>query len=523
MIVAIAAVLGTAAGAWSARWMTNLYSDFYRFPTRLYQLSAASVAFTLGGQPRGRGHRCARLGPPRHAHAARPGDAAADAAVVPARRFAERLHVDRFLGTSAMMVVRELERRPLRFLLSSTGIALGVAIFLLGRFSWDSFEYLMNETFVRGHREDITVTLRRSGPDRAVCTSSRRCPACSTPRASAWYRCGFRFGSRWRDTSIIGLQQDSALRTLLDGDERPVAVPEHGALISTELSERIGAGLGDTVEVEVLEQDWPIKTLTVEGLIDEPFGMLVYARADWLSSWLGEQPRVSAVLASIDPDRASELRARLKELPEVLGVASTQHSIDLYREQTGGSMVFFTLVLTISAAAIAMGVVYNNARIALSLRSRDLSTLRVLGFTRREISTVLLGELGAQVVVGIPLGLLLGTWGAHGLAAAMGTEVMRLHVHIASTTYATAAMIAFVAGIASALLVRRNLDRLDLIGVLIRAAGNKEDGPQQARPPLGSCRRRTHRGRVDAFELRRDGPRILAVGREVTDAIALIS
>jgi putative ABC transport system permease protein len=129
-------------------------------------------------------------------------------------------------------------------------------------------------------------------------------------------------------------------------------------------------------------------------------------------------------------------------------------------------MVFFTVVLTVSAAAIAIGVVYNNARISLSLRSRDLATLRVLGFTRREISTVLLGELAAQVALGVPLGLVLGRWGSHRLAAVMGNEMMRLHVHIASATYAAAATIALLSGIASAFLVRKQLDRLDLLGVL---------------------------------------------------------
>jgi putative ABC transport system permease protein len=140
--------------------------------------------------------------------------------------------------------------------------------------------------------------------------------------------------------------------------------------------------------------------------------------------------------------------------------------IRAYRDQTGSSMLVMTLILTLSAAAIATGVVYNNARIALSMRSRDLASLRVLGFTRREISSILLGELGAQVILGIPLGLVLGTWFSAMFAASIDPEAIRFPLHIAPGTYATAAVIALVSGLVSALLVRRKLDQLDLVGVL---------------------------------------------------------
>ena len=143
-----------------------------------------------------------------------------------------------------------------------------------------------------------------------------------------------------------------------------------------------------------------------------------------------------------------------------------KHTIPIMREQTGSSMLVMTLILTLSAAAIAIGVVYNNARIALSMRSRDLASLRVLGFTRLEISSILLGELAAQVLLGIPLGLLFGTGLARLLAASMDPEAIRFQVHIAAHTYVEGAVIALISGLVSALLVRRKLDRLDLVGVL---------------------------------------------------------
>ena len=175
---------------------------------------------------------------------------------------------------------------------------------------------------------------------------------------------------------------------------------------------------------------------------------------------------MSVVLLRVDLDRIDLVRARLKEMPVVLGVTSTQRVIRAYREQTGRSMFVMTMILMVSAAAISTGVVYNNARIALSMRSRDLATLRVLGFSRREISSILLGELGAQVLLGIPLGFVLGTWWASRFAANIDPESFRFPFYLAPGTYATAAVIALVSGLVSALLVRHKLDHLDLVGVL---------------------------------------------------------
>lgn len=464
LIVAIAGVVGVTSGVWSARGMTDLYADFYHFPTRLYAVSpavvTAAIAIGLFAAVAG------ALGAVRRVTRMQPAEAMRPPAPLGYRRsIAERLHLARFLGPAAMMVVREIERRPLRFALSTFGIAMGVGIFLFGRFSWDSFDRLMSDRFLREHREDITVMLRRAQPMGAVYDLASM-PGIEVAEGERIVAVRMHLGARWRDVTIHGMPPDGALHTLLDRGTTPVQLPAQGAIISTELATRLQARVGDDVEVEILEGAWVTRTLPIVGFVDEPFGMQAYARADWLADWLREEPRVNAVLLAVDPSALASVRARLKDLPEVLGVTSTQHMIDLYRRQTGESMLFFTIVLTISAAAIAIGVVYNNARIALSLRSRDLATLRVLGFTRHEVAMILLGEIGAQVLIGVPLGLVVGAWGCEQFAAAMGTEWMRLPMFIAASTYAKAAAIAVISGVASAFLVRRKLDQLDLIGVL---------------------------------------------------------
>jgi putative ABC transport system permease protein len=377
----------------------------------------------------------------------------------------ERLGLRRVIGPSAMMVVRELERRPIRFALSALGIAMGIAIFVMGRFSWDSFDHLMTEVFPREHQEDLIVTVARPLPERALRELEHvRGVALAEGQRAVPVR--FRAGPRWRDSMIVGLPGTPQLRHLLDHGTRPVALPAEGLVMTDQLARLLDVDLGDVIDVDLLEGDYATRSVPLAAVIDEAFGLQAYARADWLARVLREQPRVTSLLLRVDADRGAEVRARLKQMPEVLGVTSTERVIQRYREQTGGSMFVMTLILTLSAAAIATGVVYNNARIALSMRSRDLASLRVLGFTRAEISSVLLGELAAQVAVGIPLGFVIGRWCASLLARSIDPEAIRFPLHIASSTYAAAGLIGLTAALISALLVRRQLDHLDLVAVL---------------------------------------------------------
>lgn len=464
LIVAVGGAAGVALGVWSGQWMTALYTSFFKFPSDVYAVSPGLVAVTVGIAfaaaalgALGAVARVARMPP---AQAMRP-----PTPLTYRRSVLERIGADRWLGPSAMMIVREITRRPLRFLLSTAGIAMGVGIFIMGRFSWDSFEYLFDAVYLRSNREDMSVTFIGPRPERAV-RELGHLPGVHLAEGVRAVPVRFRVGHLWRDSVLVGYPPDSALHQVLDGGERVVELPAEGVIMTDKLAEILGVGVGDEVDAEIMEGQWATRRVPIAGLLDEPFGLQAYARIDWVHGLLREQPRVTSALLRIDERRGDDIRRRLRQMPSVLGSTTTDRVVANFEAQTGESVGVMTLILTLSAAAIAIGVVYNNARIALSLRSRDLASLRVLGFTRQEISAVLLGELAVQVVLGIPLGLVLGTWWAQAYAASIDPEAMRFPLHIASETYGAAALIALISGIVSALLVRRKLDELDLIAVL---------------------------------------------------------
>jgi putative ABC transport system permease protein len=218
--------------------------------------------------------------------------------------------------------------------------------------------------------------------------------------------------------------------------------------------------------VRVLEGEWRSYRVPVSGLVDELVGLQGYMRLASLNRLVGEEPTISTALLKVDRGSERNVIHRLSDMPGVLSVTSRKATIAQLRQQSGKSMRVITLVLTLFAATITVGVVYNNARVALSLRSRDFASLRVLGFTRGEISRTLLGELAAEVVLAVPVGLLLGTWLTSWVLSTAHPERLRFPLLLSPRTYAVAVLVVLVSSAVSSLLVRRQLDRLDLIGVL---------------------------------------------------------
>lgn len=464
IIVVIGALVGVAVGAWLGEGLTSLYGKYFRFPNEVYVLDfaigatavlvslLAAVVGALGAVV-----RVARMPP---AEAMRPPSPASYKVGL-----LERMGVGKVLGTSAMMVVRELHRRPLRLFLSSLGIAAAIAILVVGRFSMDSINYLMDTIIHEEQPGDMMVAFIEPIPASAV-REIVHLPGVLDSEGNRAVPVRLRSGRLYRDTVIIGMAVNPRLRRVIDRDVREVALPEHGLAISRKLGEVLGLGVGDVIQVEIREGERPKRTMPVALLVDDTFGLQGYMRMPALHRLLGEELAVSLVYLRPDSNRIDELHRRLKELPKVASVTRKENTIQRIRDQMGQWMWIYTLILTAFALVIAVGVVYNNARVALSIRSRDLASLRVLGFTRREISSVLLGELAVQLVAALPLGLWLGTVGAAGIMSTMDPETYRMPIIISSQTYAFAIGVTTVAAIVSALLVRRKLDHLDLIAVL---------------------------------------------------------
>jgi len=458
------AALGIALGWWLGGVMTSFYGEFFGFPALAFQIRGSDVLLSVGiailAALVGAGsslRQILRLSP---AEAMRP---------EPPPRYrptlVERAGVGRLLGPPGRMVLREVGRRPLRLALSSLGIAMAMGLVVVSRFSADALDVLIDQQFYRAWREDVTVTFMGPAPERSI-RELRHIPGVVEAEGIRGTSARLHMDSRWRDITIIGYPEDARLRQLIDADQRLIPLPSQGLVLTSKLAELLGISVGDTVRLSLREGNLRDRQVVVTGLVNEMFGLQGHMPLGELNALLGEGPMVSQALLSIERGSFAGVEGRLAGLPRVADVTSRDLLIVRFREQSETPLLVMMFILSGFAAVIAGGVVYNNARVALSMRARDLAILRVQGFTRREISGVLLGELSVQLLLALPLGAWVGTQLAVGIAHSVDVEQYRLPIVLSAWTYGYAALVVLVAGVLTALLVRRKLDHLDLIAVL---------------------------------------------------------
>jgi len=462
LIVVMGATLGIVLGRWFGDGLVDLYATYFRFPVleaRVDRETAAiAIVVSVGAAAVGTltsVRSVLKLAP---AEAMRP--------QAPARY--RRGLLDRLgsiLPPAAQMVFREVQRRPVRLALSSLGIAVAVGMMVVASFMTDAMAYLVDVQLHESQRWDVQVTFAQPRPASTL-RSFRHLPGVFLVEGTRMVPVRMRHRHRERSVAITGYADDAQMLRVLDMEGTPAPIPDEGLLMTKLLGELLDLDIGDRVEVEVLEGDRRTLHLPVAGFVEEPFGLQVHMRTSALHRALDQQPSVSTAQLRVDPSYSGEIDSRLAELPDVVGITHKTTMIREFREQSAKNMRMFSLIMTLFAATIAIGVVYNNARVSLSMRRRDLASLRVLGFTRGEISSVLLGELAIQVLLAIPIGLLFGNAMAGAMMDGADPEMYRMPVIVSARTYAMATVITLGSALVSALLVRRKLDRLDLIGVL---------------------------------------------------------
>ena len=162
------------------------------------------------------------------------------------------------------------------------------------------------------------------------------------------------------------------------------------------------------VTVEVLEGSRPVREVQIAALTNQYVGVSAYMDLDALNRMMREGRAISGAYLAADSRYEPAIYALLKDAPRVAGVTSNKKKLKSLEETMAEQVLTFAFFITLFAGTIAFGVVYNSARIALSERSRELASLRVLGLTRGEISFILLGELAVLTLAAIPVGFLLG-------------------------------------------------------------------------------------------------------------------
>jgi len=364
------------------------------------------------------------------------------------------------------MTLRNIFRNPFRGAVSVFAAAVATALVVMTLCMTDSLDYLMRHQFERVSHEDITASLRdprgvqgaeelRSLPEVALTEGHLAVPVTLTN------------GSRSKRTGITGLPETLRLHTPLDAEERPVAVPEGGLLLSAKLAELLDVRPGSRVRMRPLIGRRQEVETVVAGVVETYLGLSCYASIETLSRLLGEEPVANLLLLKLQPGTdAGMVLPELKRRPGVVGLGERTRSLTQMEATFGESMGSMLAIMVFFAGTIAFGSVLNTALVSLGERQRDVATLRVLGYTYPQVAMVFSGESLLLNGIGILLGLAAGVGLTELITLAYNTELFRFPAVVPPMRLVQSALLMGAAVLAAQAIIFRMIARLDWLEVM---------------------------------------------------------
>ncbi|MCB1614524.1 MAG: FtsX-like permease family protein [Pseudomonadales bacterium] len=464
VVVLLGIMVGVSGGLWLGQGMTAIYTEYYRFPELLYQinpmmlLAVALLTVLVSGLSTLKAVYAAAALPP--AEAMRPDMPESYSSGV----------LDAWMQKTGFtqpmrMILRNLQRKRLRALLTVTGLSMACAILMVGNFQQNAVRFMVFVQFELAQKQDIEVTLNEVVASKEL-SVFRALPGVYQAEGLRSVPVKLNFEQREYRTVLQGMRDDLDLKVILDSALQKNRIPQQGVLVTEHLAKKLGFTVGDQVWIELLEGVREKKAVTVSALSTEYLGLGVYMDQFALNRLMGEGPAFNSVLLRIDNAQASDIYKRLREMPRVAGINLRETVIKNFNDTLERVLLTFTVINAWLGGVIAFGVVYNTVRIALAERQRELASLRVLGYTHAEVSQILLGELLILLLISIPLGFVLGKGLCQFLVDGMQTDLYRVPLVLSPYTFSFSAWVVIVSSLLSALIVWQKLKTLNLVEAL---------------------------------------------------------
>jgi putative ABC transport system permease protein len=371
-----------------------------------------------------------------------------------------------FTRPIARMVVRRLVTNPWITLFSTVGLALGLAIVILSSFMEDTIEYVLDNQFIKSQRQDLTLSFHDTCSESAMHEISQMDGVLAVePFRAVPIR--IRNGNHSRRLALMGLETHPDLFRVLDDRETSVSFPERSGLtITRKLAELLHVREGDNVEIEWLEGQDRVDLVPVSRTFPNYTSPAAYMNRHELHELLREGDRLSGAFVTVDPGKLTRIYGQIKNTPSISGVLDKRAAMKNFKAIVSQSTFWIRTINAIFAAFIAFGVTYNSALIAYTERARDLATMRVMGFSRRELATILLTEIGFMTAVAIPIGIPISYAFCYITALAIDTDSHRFPLVVDRETFAYGVVVLLISVVISSVAVVRLLNRIDMLSVL---------------------------------------------------------
>lgn len=464
LIAVVGVCIGWLVGTWLARQMATQYAEYFDFPFLTFSTSpwiyatsgiAALLTTMLGAVQAA--IKAARLAP-------------AIAMQPPAPPQFKRSLIDREmaamrLSQPTIMILRSLVRWPVRSGLTLLGIALAVSTVVSPSFFSYSLDKIIDSAFYESARQDGMLVLSHDMPE-IVLETAADLPAVLQAEGQQYHPVVLSNRNFSKNTTIQASRPAADLSRVIDNDGNQVSVPPGGVVLTERLASHLRVGVGDSVQAEFLGGRQETHDVTVTDIIAQYFGIGAYMDLDYVNGLLRQSPRISLINVSLDDAEVLDLHARLKDIPHLASIVMMTDTRRSFSETIEQNIGVVNTIYIVIAMLITIGVTYNSARIQLSERSRELASLRILGFTRSEVSYILIGETMLLSILAQPVGWWIGTMIAASMFNSFSSDLYSMPLVLHPAIYVKASLVVLLASFGSVMLVRRRLNKQNLVSVM---------------------------------------------------------
>jgi putative ABC transport system permease protein len=458
------AVVGLAVGTWGGRYMADVFRSVYHLPVLDFTAGPTIYAGAMAV-----GLVAALIGAAqavRNAVALPPAAALAPPAPTSFGRLGGRAErAARRLDAKSRMIVRRIVRFPRRALTTVLGLAFALALLVTSRHFPEVTYRIVEVHFAIAQRMDVNVAFAEVADER-ILRDLAHLPGVQRVEPLRSTSVILSAGARRQRDAVLGVPVGAELNRIVDISLNILQPRADGITLSTVLARKLGVAVGDDVLLQATDGRRRAATVPVVAIVKPYVGAPAYMEIEALGRLLGEPERVTSAFLQLDARERDRFSAAVKELPAIAGVTFADNAeaslIQLFTQGTG----FFSAMFILFSSLMAAGVAFSAARVTLAEQERDLATLRVLGFRRREASYVLLGEIGALLLVALPTGMILGALMTRWLLSQFEHELFTFPEVVDLPAYGWSIIIVTAAVALASFAVRRGVDRLDLVGVL---------------------------------------------------------
>lgn len=453
-------IIGTFTGMILSGYMTKMYIRFFNIPMlqvnfyykyMFLAVLISSIFCILAGLWGGRG--VLKILPAESMRT--------EAPKVGKRILLERINIIwQRITFSWKMVIRNIFRSKKRFIFIILGIALTFSMTFLTMHQWDAFATIFNTHYGEFQRMDYNINFSKPLNDNVVKDIQHLVEA-EEIEAKVEYPFEIIYGWKSEVVNIIGVKSKTKFYGFINQEGTEIELPKEGIVFSENLAKFLGVKKGDRVKIKSFIPEREDVYMEVKDIIKQSLGMNAYMDIDYMTDKLLDNELATGVYLNSKDD----VKEKLGNVKNISSVQSLDDLKSIFQQFLQLS-IFSIGILVIFSGVLGFAIVYNATTMSINERRLEFSSLRVMGFSKKEIYRIITKENTIMTVLGILIGMPIGRIMIRSVEEVFSNELYTLHTPISLKSYIWASALTIIFVALAQLSTLRKINKLDFMEAL---------------------------------------------------------